>query len=290
MSAEAWRNLILERIDLIFNKYQSSNLFESEKSAQQVIEKHFPHLLSTQINPKNEEKPNLAEYIDHTLLKPVSKASEIETLCKEAIQNQFYAVCVNASRVPQAASILKDSGRKLAAVVGFPLGAMSTESKAHESQWTISHGASEIDMVRPKRKNYKPQKKNKRNIRLFFSRSIKFQFFIFVSCLTGHEHWLFPGWKLRVRFPGHTLRGSGIEARHHQGDSRDELPARGLAGDRCVHSILLGRSSFCENEHGIHGRRSQGPNRATHESCRGRQAQSQSQRRHQNIRPSRRIC
>lgn len=89
----------------------------------------------------------LSSYIDHTLLKPDASAKAIETLCKEAIENKFFSVCVNSSYVSLCSSLLKGSGVKVCAVVGFPLGAMDTESKAFETRQAIKNGAAEVDMV-----------------------------------------------------------------------------------------------------------------------------------------------
>jgi deoxyribose-phosphate aldolase len=89
----------------------------------------------------------IQDYIDHTLLKPTATISDIEKLCKEAIDHKFYAVCVNGSYAILAKRQLQGSKVKLAVVIGFPLGAMSTESKVFEAQDGIAHGANEIDMV-----------------------------------------------------------------------------------------------------------------------------------------------
>ncbi len=89
----------------------------------------------------------LNQNIDHTLLKPTATKDDIIRLCQEAIQYEFYAVCVNSSYVPFAKKHLSDSNVKLAAVVGFPLGAMDTESKIYEAEQAVKHGADEIDMV-----------------------------------------------------------------------------------------------------------------------------------------------
>lgn len=89
----------------------------------------------------------LHQYIDHTLLKPTATKDDIINLCEEAIEHEFYAVCVNSSYVPFAKRFLLNSDVKLAAVVGFPLGAMDTESKIFEAQQAVKHGADEIDMV-----------------------------------------------------------------------------------------------------------------------------------------------
>ena len=89
----------------------------------------------------------LEKYIDHTLLKPTASEEEIRKLCEEARTFSFYAVCVNSCYLDLAPAELKDSGVKLAAVVGFPLGAMATEVKIAEARYCIEHGADEIDVV-----------------------------------------------------------------------------------------------------------------------------------------------
>ncbi len=90
---------------------------------------------------------NIAQYIDHTLLKSTATKEQITQLCNEAIEHQFYAVCVNGSYVAFVRDRLKDSTVKLAAVIGFPLGAMDTQSKIEEAKQCIANGADEIDMV-----------------------------------------------------------------------------------------------------------------------------------------------
>jgi deoxyribose-phosphate aldolase len=90
---------------------------------------------------------NIASTIDHTLLKPDATATQITTLCDEARKYQFASVCVNSGYVPLAAEQLADSKVKVCSVVGFPLGAMSTEAKVFETEQAIRDGADEIDMV-----------------------------------------------------------------------------------------------------------------------------------------------
>ena len=85
--------------------------------------------------------------IDHTLLKPVATPGEIKQLCAEALEYNFYAVCVNSCYVALAREELKGSEVKIAAVVGFPLGAASIEAKVCEAQYCTEKGADEIDMV-----------------------------------------------------------------------------------------------------------------------------------------------
>ncbi len=89
----------------------------------------------------------LNAYIDHTLLKPDATEAQIRQLCAEAVQERFYAVCVNGSRVRLAKQLMENSSVKIAAVVGFPLGAMETSSKVHETAGAVGNGANEIDMV-----------------------------------------------------------------------------------------------------------------------------------------------
>ena len=89
----------------------------------------------------------LNKYIDHTLLKPEATEAQICALCDEALEYDFYSVCVNSCHVPLAVEKLSGSDVKVAAVAGFPLGAMSTSSKVFEAREAVEAGASEIDMV-----------------------------------------------------------------------------------------------------------------------------------------------
>lgn len=89
----------------------------------------------------------LNRYIDHTLLKAEATEADIRKLCKEAIEYDFYAVCVNSCYVSLASKELADSGVKVASVVGFPLGAAHTAAKVCETEIAVSEGADEIDMV-----------------------------------------------------------------------------------------------------------------------------------------------
>ncbi len=89
----------------------------------------------------------IQDYIDHTQLKPTATTSDIQKLCKEAIDHQFYAICVNGCYAKLANEHLLGSSVKLAVVIGFPLGAMSTDSKVYEARNGVENGANEIDMV-----------------------------------------------------------------------------------------------------------------------------------------------
>ncbi|HEX6964966.1 MAG TPA: deoxyribose-phosphate aldolase [Gemmatimonadaceae bacterium] len=89
----------------------------------------------------------LADFIDHTFLKPDATGRDIETLCREAAEHRFAAVCVNPVWVPMCVDRLAGSEVKVATVVGFPLGASEPEGKAAEAARAAAHGADEVDMV-----------------------------------------------------------------------------------------------------------------------------------------------
>ena len=89
----------------------------------------------------------LNSYIDHTLLKANATVEDIKTLCTEAKEHNFYAVCVNSYYVALADSELMSTDIKVASVVGFPLGSMVSRVKVFEAKQCIDHGADEIDMV-----------------------------------------------------------------------------------------------------------------------------------------------
>lgn len=90
---------------------------------------------------------DLARHIDHTLLRPEARAEDIRKLCAEAREHHFWSVCVNASRVILAASLLEDTDVKVAAVVGFPLGATEGDAKRFETEMVVDLGAQEVDVV-----------------------------------------------------------------------------------------------------------------------------------------------
>lgn len=89
----------------------------------------------------------ISKYIDHTLLKSDATKDEIEQLCYQAKQYDFASVCVNACWVNHAKILLAGTDIAIACVVGFPLGATTTEVKVAESVQAIKNGATEIDMV-----------------------------------------------------------------------------------------------------------------------------------------------
>lgn len=90
---------------------------------------------------------NINRYIDHTLLKPEATAEQIEKLCQEAIQYRFFSVCINPGNISLAKKFLGTTDVAICTVIGFPLGANTTETKVFETKNAISLGANEIDMV-----------------------------------------------------------------------------------------------------------------------------------------------
>ncbi len=93
------------------------------------------------------DKKEIAKRIDHTILKAEASKEELIKLCNEAKEYGFASVCINPSRVKDAVLLLKDSNVPICTVIGFPLGATSTESKVFESEQAIKDGATELDMV-----------------------------------------------------------------------------------------------------------------------------------------------
>jgi len=90
---------------------------------------------------------NIAEYIDHTVLKPTTTLQDVEKLCEEALSYQFAAVCVPPLFVKKAKEILGSSSIKVATVIGFPFGYSAIEAKVAEVVLAIIDGADELDVV-----------------------------------------------------------------------------------------------------------------------------------------------
>jgi deoxyribose-phosphate aldolase len=90
---------------------------------------------------------DMARYIDHTLLKPEATAAEIDQLCREAAQYRFASVCINPTWVKRAAENLRGTAVPVCTVIGFPLGAGTSEIKAMEARRALRDGAREVDMV-----------------------------------------------------------------------------------------------------------------------------------------------
>ena len=90
---------------------------------------------------------DLCRTIDHTLLKPTATREQIEQLCAQAAQAHFASVCINPWYVPLAARLLADSDVNVCTVIGFPLGANSTDIKVAETRRAYADGCDEFDMV-----------------------------------------------------------------------------------------------------------------------------------------------
>jgi deoxyribose-phosphate aldolase len=90
---------------------------------------------------------NLNKYVEHTLLKQDATKADLINLFEEAKEYKFLGVCINPCYVKMAAEYLKNTGVKIVTVIGFPLGANTTETKIFETINAVKDGADEIDMV-----------------------------------------------------------------------------------------------------------------------------------------------
>ena len=91
--------------------------------------------------------PELASRIDHTILKPEAGSAEVHRVATEAIQLGCASVCVAPVWVRRVATMLRDSGRHVCTVVGFPHGTSKSTVKAIEATSVVKDGADEIDVV-----------------------------------------------------------------------------------------------------------------------------------------------
>lgn len=89
----------------------------------------------------------LESFIDHTLLKPDTTVEDIKKICEEAKEYNFFSVCINPSYVKLSKELLDGSDTKVCTVIGFPLGATTSEVKSFEAKDAINNGADEVDMV-----------------------------------------------------------------------------------------------------------------------------------------------
>ena len=90
---------------------------------------------------------NIAKMIDHTILKAFATENDVKQLCKEAKEYNFFSVCINPANIELAKKELEGSDVKVCTVIGFPLGANTSEVKAFETKDAIKKGADEVDMV-----------------------------------------------------------------------------------------------------------------------------------------------
>ena len=89
----------------------------------------------------------VANMIDHTILKAFATTEDVKAICKEAKEHNFFSVCINPANVELAKKELEGSNVKVCTVIGFPLGANTSEVKAFETDDAIKKGADEVDMV-----------------------------------------------------------------------------------------------------------------------------------------------
>lgn len=89
----------------------------------------------------------LNKYIDHTNLKQDMSEQDLIKLVNEAKEYDFFSICINPCWVKQASELLAGSNTNVCSVIGFPLGANTTNIKVLEAKEAIENGASEIDMV-----------------------------------------------------------------------------------------------------------------------------------------------
>lgn len=94
------------------------------------------------VNPRE-----VAKLIDHTLLKADASLRDIEQLCEEAVNENFFSVCINPFWVKRAADLLEGEAIKVCTVIGFPLGADDLRGKICQAEVALEQGARELDMV-----------------------------------------------------------------------------------------------------------------------------------------------
>lgn len=137
------------------------------------------------------EPAALAKYIDHTMLMPDAPDAAFDKLCEEAKRWGFKSVCVNSSRIPYVAKLLRGSDVKLCAVIGFPLGQVDSRSKAFEARRCIEEGCTEIDMVinvgQMKSGNLKYVEEDIRTVRRAMRKNSLLKVIIETSLLTDDE-------------------------------------------------------------------------------------------------------
>lgn len=121
-------------------------LFHKKEAVKNIIDSGAERI-STSIGIPEPVEYDIARMIDHTLLKPEASLDDIDKLCEEAKQFHFASVCVNPCFVRFCFEKLKNSDVKVCTVIGFPLGASTTETKRFEAHQAIENGAQELDMV-----------------------------------------------------------------------------------------------------------------------------------------------
>lgn len=144
-------------VPYFYNVLTYKNINDSESDSSTVTSPDDSFQSDTNNEPKKKtyrtvKSPsivNISDYFDHTLLKTDATLEQVDNLCAEAIKYDFGSVCVNSVYVPRVAANFKALGSdmRICAVIGFPLGAMTTPAKVYETKMCIENGANEIDMV-----------------------------------------------------------------------------------------------------------------------------------------------
>ncbi|KNC87325.1 deoxyribose-phosphate aldolase [Sphaeroforma arctica JP610] len=96
-------------------------------------------------NPMNDH--DFGKLFDHTILKQDATKEQVVAVCQEAAKHNFMSVCVNPGWITTCVKELEGTDVKVCTVIGFPLGATTSESKAYETKNSIENGALEVDMV-----------------------------------------------------------------------------------------------------------------------------------------------
>jgi deoxyribose-phosphate aldolase len=132
----------------------------------------------------------MAQYIDHTLLKPEADRKALDQLCEEAVLFGFKAVCVNSGWVAYVAERLKGTNIAVCSVIGFPLGAMVSAAKGHEARQAVDDGAQELDMVMKigamKSGDFEAVQKDIQAVRMAAGRPVVLKVII-ETCLLSHN-------------------------------------------------------------------------------------------------------
>ncbi len=123
------------------------NVVEQPIAVKNIVEQGAERIAAGPGVGKEIKNSQIARMIDHTLLKPEATPEDIKQLCSEAAEFNFASVCVNPGYVKLSSELLKETDVKVCTVIGFPLGATTTEVKRFETEQAILNGAEEIDMV-----------------------------------------------------------------------------------------------------------------------------------------------
>ena len=165
--------------------------FVTEENVKKILSEFSKFQKSKIISELKLSAQELAGMIDHTLLKPDATISEINQLCEEAMQNNFASVCVNPSYVDTCFNLIKSSNVKVCTVLGFPLGATTTQSKFIEAEESIKNGAEELDMVinlgKLKDKDYKFVLNDLKSIADLSKKHLCISKVILETCLLSNE-------------------------------------------------------------------------------------------------------